>query len=89
MVVAHILLGLLSALIAAVLGVVLGFSVWAILGWFILAGNAGVLISALVAYLARSHSDASAHPQDIGPPVSEPIKRFAHDPSRRNGDGIL
>lgn len=82
MLVAHLLLGLLSGLVAAVLGLVLGYSVWATLGWFVLAGNAGLLISALVAYLARSgRGRRHAQRPDLGSALSR-SKKVHHPPAQ-------
>ena len=56
MLVVHLLLGLLSGLGAALLGVVMDFSPWAVLGYFVLGSNLGLLASALMAYLAGSRA---------------------------------
>lgn len=53
MLIAHLFVGGLLGAIAAVIGVLLGFSFWAVVGCYVLGANVGLLASIPAALLKR------------------------------------
>ena len=65
MLVRHLICGVVIGLLAAIAGLLAGFSVWAVLGFYVLGANLGLGASALGALSHRPHRARRSRPGDV------------------------